>query len=92
MTTSTYLNHSVCTQESLKYVQVAFQAAGLDIDSVTLQSAVTALPSNFQPLGNTSYSAGLHIWAIVVIVIVGILVLLTIVFCCCSSCLCCCLR
>lgn len=71
-------------------VQEAFRQAGLDVESLTLDSAVTALPSNFQPLYSTKQSRGLQPWAIAVIAVVGALLLVSVVLCCCRSCLCCC--
>ena len=71
-------------------MQAAFQAAGLAVESLALQSAVTALPSNFQPLYSSNRSHHLQTWAIVVIAVVGFLLLLAFVLCCCRQCFCCC--
>jgi len=71
-------------------LQAALKSSGLTLDTVTLESSTTALPSNFQPIGSVKGSGGLRLWAIIVIAVVGLLVLITFVLCCCTRFLCCC--
>ena len=60
------------------------------MDSLSLDSAVTALPSNFQPLYTSGHSRGLRTWVIVVVAVVAALLLVSVFLCCCWPYLCCC--
>lgn len=71
-------------------LKMAFQAAGLEVDSLSLQSVVTAVPRNYQPVTNGRGWAGLHSWAIALITVIATVLLVTYILCCCRQCFCCC--